>query len=204
MIVSLAKQCVLLGGSRVFTPVAFWIVFGVILMVIEILTPTFFIFWFGLGSLAAAVVAYFHENTLLELLTFVIVSAILVLSTRRLAKKLSGEQIRSINVDDIVGKEALVIERVDNKAGTAGVVKVNGDMWRAVSFDDNITFEKGELAVIEKVEGAHVVIRQIEKQKKNENEQAEKPFVDSNSDEDKGIDKDERNEDDETDSQPQD
>ncbi|HRT00918.1 MAG TPA: NfeD family protein, partial [Fervidobacterium sp.] len=85
-----------------FTPVAFWIVFGVILMVIEILTPTFFIFWFGLGSLAAAVVAYFHENTLLELLTFVIVSAILVLSTRRLAKKLSGEQIRSINVDDIV------------------------------------------------------------------------------------------------------
>jgi len=202
--VSLAKQCVLLGGSRVFTPVAFWIVFGVILMVIEILTPTFFIFWFGLGSLAAAVVAYFHENTLLELLTFVIVSAILVLSTRRLAKKLSGEQIRSINVDDIVGKEALVIERVDNKAGTAGVVKVNGDMWRAVSFDDNITFEKGELAVIEKVEGAHVVIRQIEKQKKNENEQAEKPFVDSNSDEDKGIDKDERNEDDETDSQPQD
>jgi membrane protein implicated in regulation of membrane protease activity len=204
VIVSLAKQCVLLGGSRVFTPVAFWIVFGVILMVIEILTPTFFIFWFGLGSLAAAVVAYFHENTLLELLTFVIVSAILVLSTRRLAKKLSGEQIRSINVDDIVGKEALVIERVDNKAGTAGVVKVNGDMWRAVSFDDNITFEKGELAVIEKVEGAHVVIRQIEKQKKNENEQAEKPFVDSNSDEDKGIDKDERNEDDETDSQPQD
>ncbi len=204
MTVSLAKQCVLLGGSRVFTPVAFWIVFGVILMVIEILTPTFFIFWFGLGSLAAAVVAYFHENTLLELLTFVIVSAILVLSTRRLAKKLSGEQIRSINVDDIVGKEALVIERVDNKAGTAGVVKVNGDMWRAVSFDDNITFEKGELAVIEKVEGAHVVIRQIEKQKKNENEQAEKPFVDSNSDEDKGIDKDERNEDDETDSQPQD
>lgn len=204
MTVSLAKQCVLLGGSRVLTPVAFWIVFGVILMVIEILTPTFFIFWFGLGSLAAAVVAYFHENTLLELLTFVIVSAILVLSTRRLAKKLSGEQIRSINVDDIVGKEALVIERVDNKAGTAGVVKVNGDMWRAVSFDDNITFEKGELAVIEKVEGAHVVIRQIEKQKKNENEQAEKPFVDSNSDEDKGIDKDERNEDDETDSQPQD
>jgi len=87
-------------------------------------------------------VAYFHENTLLELLTFVIVSAILVLSTRRLAKKLSGEQIRNINVDDIVGKEALVIERVDNKAGTAGVVKVNGDMWRAVSFDDNITFEK--------------------------------------------------------------
>ncbi len=183
-----------------FTPVAFWIVFGVILMVIEILTPTFFIFWFGLGSLAAAVVAYFHENTLLELLTFVIVSAILVFSTRKLVKKLSGEQIRSINVDDIVGKEALVIERVDNKAGTAGVAKVNGDMWRAVSFDDNITFEKGELVVIEKVEGAHVVIKQIERQKKSENGQAKEPFADSDSNESKGMDEDERNEDDATDS----
>ena len=195
MTVSLAKQCVLLGGSRVFTPVAFWIVFGVILMVIEILTPTFFIFWFGLGSLAAAVVAYFHENTLLELLTFVIVSAILVLSTRRLAKKLSGEQIRNINVDDIVGKEALVIERVDNKAGTAGVVKVNGDMWRAVSFDDNITFEKGELVVIEKVEGAHVVIKQVERQKKNEQ---------NDSTESKDMDNGERNEENPTDSDSRD
>jgi len=163
----------------VLTPVAFWIVFGVILMVIEILTPTFFIFWFGLGSLAAAVVAYFHENTLLELLTFIIVSAILVLSTRKLAKRLSGEQIRSINVDDIVGKEALVIERVDNKAGTAGVVKVNGDMWRATSFDDNVTFEKGAIVRIEGVEGAHVVIKPIEKQRNVESGEAEKPSPDS-------------------------
>ncbi|MCX7654195.1 MAG: NfeD family protein [Fervidobacterium sp.] len=147
-----------------FTPVAFWIIFGVILMVIEIFTPTFFIFWFGLGSLAAAVVAYFYENTLFELLTFVIVSGILVLSTRKLAKKISGEEIRSINVDEIVGKEAVVIEKIDNKL-SKGVVKVGGDMWRAVSFDDKVTFEQGEFVVIEKVEGAHVVVKpKIEKQ----------------------------------------
>ncbi|HOJ94641.1 MAG TPA: NfeD family protein, partial [Fervidobacterium nodosum] len=109
------------------TPVAFWIIFGVILMVIEIFTPTFFIFWFGLGSLAAAVVAYFYENTLFELLTFIIVSGILVLSTRKLAKKITGEEVRSINVDEIVGKEAVVIERIDNKQ-SKGVVKVGGDM----------------------------------------------------------------------------
>ncbi|MEN3043467.1 MAG: NfeD family protein, partial [Fervidobacterium sp.] len=136
-----------------FTPVAFWIIFGVVLMVIEIFTPTFFIFWFGLGSLAAAVVAYFYENTLFELLTFVVVSGILVLSTRKLAKKISGEEVRSINVDEIVGKEAVVIEKIDNKL-SKGVVKVGGDMWRAVSFDDKVTFEQGEFVVIEKVEGA--------------------------------------------------
>lgn len=144
------------------TPVAFWIVFGVILMIIEIFTPTFFIFWFGLGSLAAAVVAYFHENTLLELVTFIVVSAVFVLSTRKLAKKISGEQVRSINIDEIIGKEAIVIEKVDNKAAT-GVIKVSGDMWRAVSLDDDMVFEKGDRVTIEKIEGAHAVVKPFEK-----------------------------------------
>lgn len=152
-----------------FTPVAFWIIFGVILMVIEIFTPTFFIFWFGLGSLAAAIVAYFYENTLFELLTFVIVSGILVLSTRKLAKKITGEEVRSINVDEIVGKEAVVIEKIDNRQ-SKGVIKVGGDMWRAISCDDNIIFEKGEFVIIEKVEGAHVVVKT--KSEKTEEQQS--------------------------------
>ena len=142
------------------TPVAFWIVFGVLLMVIEIFTPTFFIFWFGLGSLAAAITAYFYENTLFELLTFIIVSGILVLLTRKLAKKITGEEVRSINVDEIVGKEAIVIEKINNKTGK-GVVKVSGDMWRAVAKDDDITILEGEKVIIEKVEGAHVVVRPV-------------------------------------------
>lgn len=148
----------MIGGITLITPVAFWIVFGVILMAIEIFTPTFFIFWFGIGSLAAAVVAYFYENTIFELLTFLIVSGILVLSTRKLAKKITGEEVRSINVDEIVGKEGIVIEKIDNRL-SKGVVKISGDMWRATSYDDSVTFEIGEYVIIEKVEGAHIVVK---------------------------------------------
>jgi len=68
-------------------------------------------------------------------------------------------------------------------------------MWRAVSFDDNITFEKGELVVIEKVEGAHVVIKQVERQKKNEQ---------NDSTESKDMDNGERNEENPTDSDSRD
>jgi len=69
------------------------------------------------------------------------VSGILVLSTRKLAKKITGEEVRSINVDEIIGKEAIVIEQIDNKLGK-GVVKVSGDMWRAVSVDDDVVITK--------------------------------------------------------------
>jgi len=149
------------------SPVAFWIFLGILLMVLEIFTPTFFVFWFGLGSLAAAIVAYFYENTIFELLTFIVVSGILVLSTRKLAKKITGEEVRSINVDEIIGKEAIVIEQIDNKLGK-GVVKVSGDMWRAVSVDD-VVIQSGEKVIIEKVEGAHVVVRPVFKPKEFEN-----------------------------------
>jgi len=154
------------------TPVAFWIIFGVLLMVIEIFTPTFFIFWFGLGSLAAAITAYFYENTLLELLTFIVVSGVLVLSTRKLAKKITGEEVRSINVDEIVGKEAIVVERISNKSGK-GIVKVSGDMWRAVSTDDEMVIDVGEKVIVERVEGAHVVVRPLRREEQKEDSVSE-------------------------------
>ncbi len=138
--------------------VTFWIILGVILSVAEILTPTFFIFWFGLGAFIAAVVAIWF-GTFLQILTFAVASALFVFLSRPIAKKLTGEPPRKIHVDEIIGKEALVYETIDNSKGR-GVVKVNGDMWRAVSVDDEV-IEKGEKVRIVKVEGAHVVVERV-------------------------------------------
>ncbi|MBB6061754.1 membrane protein implicated in regulation of membrane protease activity [Thermosipho japonicus] len=131
-------------------------------MAAEILTPTFFIFWFGVGALASALVAFFIGNTIWELVTFIVASGILVILTRPLANKISGEQTRKINVDEIIGKHALVLEDINNKAGT-GIIKVNGDTWRAFSNDDEIVIKKGEYVKILQVEGAHVVVEKIDK-----------------------------------------
>ncbi|EKF49249.1 nodulation efficiency protein D (NfeD) [Thermosipho africanus H17ap60334] len=130
-------------------------------MAAEILTPTFFIFWFGVGALASALVAFFVGNTIWELVTFIVVSGILVILTRPLANKISGKQTRKINVDEIIGKHALVLEDINNKAGT-GIIKVNGDTWRAFSNDDEIVIKKGEYVKILQVEGAHVVVEKID------------------------------------------
>lgn len=130
-------------------------------MVLEILTPTFFIFWFGCGALAASITAFFVHNTIWELTTFIVISGILVLLTRPLANKITGSQSRKINIDEIVGKKALVLEEINNKAST-GLIKVNGDTWRAFSNNDDVIIKKGEYVKILKVEGAHVVVEKIE------------------------------------------
>jgi len=126
-------------------------------MVAEIFTPTFFIFWFGVGAMVAALVSLYF-GVYVQILVFGAVSMVLVLLTRRLV--LSWEPPRKIHVEEIVGKEALVIETIDNKQGT-GLVKINGDVWRAFSEDDDVIVEKGEHVKILRVEGAHVVVRKL-------------------------------------------
>ncbi len=140
--------------------VTFWIVLGVVFSIIEILTPSFFFLWFGVGAFISAAVSPFLPITL-QILIFGISSAILVLLTRPIAKKISGgEPPKKIHLDDIIGKEAIVIEKIDNIEGT-GLVKIGGDVWRAYARRDDEKFEKGEKVRILKVEGAHVVVERV-------------------------------------------
>ncbi|MGB9789718.1 NfeD family protein [Thermotoga caldifontis] len=142
-------------------PYVFWLILGVVLVVAEILTPTFFFFWFALGAFAAAGVS-FLSGTIVQLVTFMGVSAALVLLTRPLAKRLVKSEARKIHIDEIIGKEAIVVETIDNRQGK-GLVKVNGEIWRAYSESDDTTIEEGQKVTILKVEGAHVVVRKIER-----------------------------------------
>lgn len=135
----------------------FWLVLGAILMVAEILTPTFFIFWFGVGALAASLVSL-YLGVYVQIIVFAIVSIVLVFFTRRLVQ--NWESPRKIHVEEIAGKVAIVIETIDNRKGT-GLVKINGDVWRAYAEDDDEVIEKGEHVKIMKVEGAHVVVKRV-------------------------------------------
>lgn len=138
-----------------------WIVIGVIFLIIEITAPAFFYMWFGIGAFVAAVSAVWL-NFLWQLSIFLVSSAVLLALTRPFARKIQKyESPKKIHLEDIVGKEAVVVETIDNTAGK-GIVKVNGDMWRAFSSDDSQVIEKGEKVKILKVEGAHLVVEKVE------------------------------------------
>jgi len=66
----------------------FWLILGVLFLIAEIFTPSFFIMWFGIGAFAAMLVAFLFENSVLyQSIAFILVSLILVLFTRKLAQK---------------------------------------------------------------------------------------------------------------------
>jgi len=142
--------------------VVMWLVLGVIFCTAEIFIPSFFIFWFGLGAFAASVFAFF-TGFVIQIVIFITVSAVLLIFTRPIVLKvlMRHDSPQKINIDDIIGKRAIVIERIDALENT-GKVKVNGEVWRAMT-SDNSTVEIGNYVKILKVEGTLLKVEKEEK-----------------------------------------
>jgi len=144
-----------------------WMILGVALLVVEIITPIFFFLWFAIGSFIAGIASFFGLSFSWQLSLFSAVSVVLVILTRPIAKKLTGESPRKIYIDEIKGSIGNVVEEINNKKRT-GVVRAAGENWKAVSIDDDI-IGVGEKVIVERLEGTIVYVRKF----KNENAQDE-------------------------------
>lgn len=137
-----------------------WTVVLLISVIIEAITIDLVSIWFGVGAVAALICEALGLSQVLQVVIFAIVSVICIIISRPLAKKyLRGNTIKT-NLDRVIGKHCLVTETIT--ADTKGEVKVMGTLWSAVSLD-NIKIEAGQYAEVVSIEGAHVVVRKIEK-----------------------------------------
>lgn len=108
-----------------------WLVGGLLLLVLELVTPSgFFIMFFGLGALTVGVlmVAGLVAGTALEWLLFTAFSlAYLGLFRRRVQQRL--DQPPTDAVDSLVGDLAVPQQRIE--PGEVGRVEVRGAGWTA-------------------------------------------------------------------------
>ena len=142
-------------------PTIFWLILGVLFLIAEIFTPSFFIMWFGIGSFAAMLVAFLFENSVLyQAIVFIVVSLIFVLFTRKMAQKMSGKPSRLISQDEMIGKEGVVSETITADGGK-GLVRINKDIWRARSLKDQEILAGVKVKVIE-LKGVTVTVDTIE------------------------------------------
>lgn len=136
-----------------------WLILAGFLLILEFFTEGFLICWFGVGALAAMVVSFFAtESYLLQTITFFVVSLILVLCTRKFAKKVEPHINNSSNVYSILGKEALVTAEIDNVAGK-GQIKVDGDVWSAKSESGEKISANAKVEIL-KIEGVKVIVKE--------------------------------------------
>lgn len=134
----------------------FWLAGIVVLLVLEAATAGLTCIWFALGALAALVSALFGAPIWLQIVWFLVVSAVSLYLTRPLVKKYVNSETQPTNADMVVGREAKVTEDIDNLAGT-GAVSVGGKVWTARSASGD-AIGAGELVRVERIEGVKLIV----------------------------------------------
>lgn len=136
----------------------YWIIAGIILMIVEIFTPGFVTFLIGLACLITAIFAWFNVPFYYQLIVFSIITIILTFWARPYLIKFffRNHQEDETNVHGLIGKIGIVIEEIDNDL-SIGRVKIGGEVWRSVSID-NQKFPVGQKVTIKNIEGNKVIV----------------------------------------------
>lgn len=138
----------------------FWAVIFAVCIIVEIISLGLTTIWFAGGALVAAIVALFSTSFTIQVLIFIVVSLILIFTTRPIAKKhFNADSMEKTNVESLIGKEVIVTSAIDN-LHSAGQVKVNGLEWTARSADNELIPE-GTLVKINEVQGVKLIVTKI-------------------------------------------
>ena len=107
-----------------------WMIVFLILVFIELATVNLVSIWFAIGALCSFIVSYFIDIVYIQIITFIIVSSISLLLTRKIVNRVKGQK-EATNLDRVVGKIGIVTEEITKLE--PGEVKVDGKKWSAIS-----------------------------------------------------------------------
>ena len=138
-----------------------WLSAAVILLIVEGIAPGLVSVWFALGALAAMVSAICNAPLWLQAVWFVLVSAVTLVLTRPLVKKYVNSRVQPTNADALIGKDGVVVDAIDNIAGT-GSVKISGQMWTARSTEENIPIASGKIVTAKAIQGVKLIVEEKE------------------------------------------
>lgn len=137
----------------------FWLVVLVALVIIELLTMGLTTVWFAGGALVATIAALFHAPLFLQVILFLVVSALLLFFTRPLAVKYFNKDRIRTNAESLVGRQAIVISEIDNLQGI-GQVNVGGMEWSARTRVDGVKLPVGTVATVLAINGVKLVVEE--------------------------------------------
>jgi membrane protein implicated in regulation of membrane protease activity len=140
-----------------------WLIIAAIFVAAEVFTTGFFLLWFGVGALAAAVMAMLGVGDLAaQTLIFLIVSVALVVASRTIFEKFLNRpaetnRLRS-GVEAIIGQVGTVVES-SRGALNEGAVKVYGSVWTAFPAEGERPLREGDSVTVERIEGNAIYVR---------------------------------------------
>lgn len=138
-----------------------WIIIALVFVIIEMFTSGFAVMCISIGCLFGAVASAIDWELKWQLLVFAIGTALAFMTVRPLVYKFFYNKSHEVktNMDALVGRKALVTERIEGELHP-GRVKVDGDDWKAVSLEAE-AIEVGEAVEITALNSVIVTVKKI-------------------------------------------
>jgi membrane protein implicated in regulation of membrane protease activity len=120
------------GGVSIMALWAIWLVVGVLLIIAEMATLTFYLLWLAIGALAAALVAMIMPDAIiLQVFVGIAVALILTLYTKQITRRMRSSKGFTDVIYQLDGQEGIVIGDIPLEG--LGIVKVGNETWSAQS-----------------------------------------------------------------------
>ena len=140
-----------------------WLVFLIILLIVEIITVGLTSIWAAGGALAALILNILGLSLMWQVAAFFAVTFVLLIFTRPFAVRFINTQRVKTNYEGIIGKTIRIAETVDNINQT-GMAVVNGQEWTVRAEKDEETLAPDTLAKVVNISGVKLIVRKYEEE----------------------------------------
>lgn len=139
-----------------------WAIVGLLFLFIELATPTLFFLNLAVGAVLAAVAAYFTPNITVQVVVFIITSAVSLAFLRPFLMKKNVTKEEETGIEGkYIGRHAQVIQKIGEE-GTNGVgkIKIYGEVWDAKT-EDGGTIDPFEMVEIVRNESLVMFVKRV-------------------------------------------
>lgn len=139
-----------------------WLLVAAVFVIIEIFTSGFAVACFSVGCVFGAILAACELSLTWQVVAFAVGTFLAFIFIRPfvmkiIEKRTNGSDVKT-NMDSIIGKTAVVTERIEE--GGYGRVKIDGDDWKARTVDGTAA-EVGQKVKIESFESIILTVNKI-------------------------------------------
>ena len=143
-------------GGFTISMVWIWLAAAIIFIIIEAVTVGLTTIWFAAGALVALILALIKVGVGVQVAVFLILSLVLLATTRKIFVNKLKTGSEKTNVDALVGEEAVGLENIT--PFNTGLVKVKGQNWTAIAADKDASILKGSTVKIKAIEGVKLIV----------------------------------------------
>ncbi len=137
-----------------------WLVIAIIAIVAELATPSALVsIWFAVGAVVTALISNVIRHDVLEILIFVIISAISFVTFRPMVMKYVKIKVENTNADRLIGYQGRLSEAISKEKW--GALEISGIRY-SVSSKNQEPIDQNQWVKVVALKGARLIVEKTD------------------------------------------